>query len=463
MRLDRGFRVRGKTARHCLTLLQVGGMTVAALATLAIVLTLASSASAQTTETVLYEFGQLNSGTNPQGPLVFDAFGNLYGTTTSGGRYNSGTVFKLEPVSGGGWKQSEIYDFTGGADGGTPYAGLTVDATGNLYGTTVLGGSVGSINCLWGGCGTVFELTPDPNGGWKETVLHAFLGGEDGASPQAAVVFDQFGNLYGTTQGGAEGFGTVFKLTTVSGAWRESLLYVFMDGVDGGYPVGTLIVDTASNLYGTAAKGGSICNLYGCGVVFKLSLTSNGKWKQTVLHSFTGGKDGAVPEAGLAMDAAGNLYGTTFYGGIANACPSEGDAGCGVVFKLSPTSSGWRGAILHTFTGGADGAAPEATVTLDAAGNLYGTATAGGLNSCSTFYVGCGVVFELIHRAGAGWRERILHTFSDRMDGGAPLTGSGLILDSAGNLYGTSLGGFRSAGCPYGCGVAFELSPSATP
>lgn len=114
MRLDRGFRVRGKTARHCLTLLQVGGMTVAALATLAIVLTLASSASAQTTETVLYEFGQLNSGTNPQGPLVFDAFGNLYGTTTSGGRYNSGTVFKLEPVSGGGWKQSEIYDFTGG-------------------------------------------------------------------------------------------------------------------------------------------------------------------------------------------------------------------------------------------------------------------------------------------------------------------------------------------------------------
>ena len=203
--------------------------------------------------------------------------------------------------------------------------------------------------------------------------------------PWASVTFDALGNLYGTTQTGGQrgqqGYGTVFKLTPSSGGWVESVLHVFTDGLVGAYPVAALVVDAAGNLYGTAAKGGNACNLDGCGVVFKLSPTSSGEWRERVLHSFEGGKDGAVPLAALSLDATGNLYGTTFYGGVANGCPSTGTAGCGVVFELSPDSSGWKEMELHIFTGAGDGGAPGSGITLDGAGNLYGTTEAGGLKA----------------------------------------------------------------------------------
>jgi uncharacterized repeat protein (TIGR03803 family) len=430
------------------------------LAIIVIALSLASFASAQATETVLFNFGAPHSGIGPQGPLVFDAAGNLYGTTESGGTFGWGTVFKLAPSAVGGWTQTEIHTFTGAKDGGAPYAGLTIDAAGNLYGTTVGGGDLG---CTEGGCGTVFELSPNSSGKWTETVLYAFKG-TDGAAPQATVVFDALGNLYGTTnaggQRGAQGYGTVFRLAPSSGGWQESVLHVFADGSDGAYPVAPLVVDAAGNLYGTAAKGGNNCNLSGCGVVFELSLASSGEWRETVLHSFKGGKDGAVPLAGLTLDGSGNLYGTTVYGGVANGCPSSGTAGCGVVFEILPSASGWKENVLHIFTGAQDGGGPGSGITLDAAGNLYGTTEAGGLSTCSTFYTGCGIVFELTPRTGGGWKENVLHAFRDGRDGANPA--SGLIFDAAGNLYGVSSGGGPKRACSYGCGTAFELTSSTS-
>jgi uncharacterized repeat protein (TIGR03803 family) len=446
--------MRSKTVLRTRRLSQVAHLTLAAFA---LALSLSASVSAQTTETVLFNFGPPNSGLGPQGPLVFDTVGNLYGTTQTGGNYGYGTVFKLAPTAGGEWTQSVLYTFTGQKDGGAPYAGLTIDAAGNLYGTTVMGGD---LHCTEdGGCGTVFELSSDSSGKWNETVLYAFKG-TDGAAPWAGVTFDALGNLYGTTndggQGAQQGYGTVFKLTPGSGGWMETVLHVFDNGRDGAYPVAALAVDAAGNLYGTAAEGGRTCNLNGCGVVFKLSPTSNGEWREMVLHFFEGGKDGAVPLAGVTLDATGNLYGTTFYGG-ANGCPSTGTAGCGVVFELSPDSSGWKEIVLHVFTGAGDGGAPGSGVTLDAAGNVYGTTEAGGLSTCSTFYTGCGVIFELTPLAGGGWKEKVLHAFKDGEDGSNPTTG--VIFDAAGNLYGVSGdGGPKNGACPYGCGAAFELT-----
>ncbi len=344
----------------------------------------AHRAAAQATENVLYEFGAPNSGADPQGPLVFDAAGNLYGTTQSGGAYGWGTVFQLSPGPGG-WTQTELYSFTSGKDGGAPYAGLAIDAAGNLYGTTVLGGDLGGVNCyVEGGCGTVFELSRDSGGKWTETVLYAFGGGRDGNAPEAAVTLDSQGNIYGTTTNGGSqtsyGYGTVFRLTNTAGVWKESVLHRFTDGTDGGYPVSSVTVDAAGNVYGTTAGGGNeACNPpHGCGLVFKLSPNANGSWRETVLHSFLGGKDGSGPLAGLIFDAAGNLYGTTNAGGGAATCPDALSPGCGMVFELSPAQSGWKETVLHAFTGGKDGGSPWAPLTWDAAGNLYGNTYIGG-------------------------------------------------------------------------------------
>lgn len=434
-------------------------LSMAARSALLIAASVASSVLAQTTETVLYDFLPPSSGYGTLGPVALDSRGNLYGTTEAGGSYGWGTVFKLAPAASGGWTQTELHSFTSNADGGAPYTGLTIDAAGNLYGTTVAGGD---LRCTQGGCGTVFEFSQDSNGAWSETVLYAFRG-TDGASPQATVTFDAQGNLYGTTniggQRGQQGYGTVFKLAPGSGGWTETVLHTFKDGSDGAYPTARVIVDSAGNVYGTAAKGGKTCNLNGCGVVFKLSPTSSGQWKESVLYSFTGGADGAVPLAGLTLDASGSLYGTTVYGGIAGGCPGSGGVGCGVAFELSPTSSGWKETVLHTFTGGTDGGGPQSGLLFDDVGNLYGTAVMGGLSSCNTFYSGCGVVFELMP-TGGGWKEKVLHSFRDGKDGAAPVTD--LIFDSGGNLYGASgIGGHKPPACSYGCGVAFELTPAS--
>jgi uncharacterized repeat protein (TIGR03803 family) len=335
------------------------------------------------TESILYNFTGAADGGQPAAGLVFDVAGNLYGTANFGGSANCsmgcGTVFKLTPASGG-WTQSVLYTFTGGADGREPYARLLFDATGNLYGTTLLGGNIGSVCST--GCGTVFKLTP-ASSGWTETVLYAFAGGTDGASPYAGLAFDAAGKLYGTTSGGGtSGNGAIFKLTPGSSGWTEAVLHAFAGGSDGKNPYGDLILDAAGNLYGTASLGGAP----GFGLAFELLLNSKGSWRERVLHAF-GNTPSANPVAGLVMDAAGNLYGTTIAGANQTAC----GGGCGTLFKLAPASSGnWAYSVVHVFGHGADGFHPTGDLILDSAGNLYGTTEAGGAQ-------GSGMVFEIMH------------------------------------------------------------------
>jgi uncharacterized repeat protein (TIGR03803 family) len=281
------------------------------------------------------------------------------------------------------------------------------------------------------------------------SVLYSFRGQPDGAQPTASVIADSAGNLYGMTeQGGAYGYGAVFELKATG---RETVLYSFKGKSDGGYPFyGSLLLDGAGNLYGTTAAGGlfnSICPPEGCGVVFKLSPTG----RERALYSFTGGSDGYRPASSLIFDAAGNLYGTTAYGGADSSCVDpDGFYGCGVVFELSP--SGVE-TVLHSFTG-ADGWNPVSGLIRDHAGNLYGTTEAGGdLSACGGG--GCGVVFKL-DPTGV---ETVLYSFTGGSDGETPFPG--VVQDPAGNLYGTTeAGGDLSACGGGGCGVVFKVDPT---
>jgi uncharacterized repeat protein (TIGR03803 family) len=381
-------------------------------------------------ENAIYSFA---GGTDPKLPyagLIFDKAGNLYGTTELGGTNNQGTVFEITPNANGTWTETVLYNFTGGSDGGQPYGSLAFDTAGNLYGTTNFGGSA---NCNMG-CGTVFELTPGSSG-WTETVIYSFTGGSDGREPSARVRLDAAGNLYGTTLAGGNigsscstGCGTVFKLTHGSSGWTESVLYAFQGGSDGASPYDGLTFDPAGNLYGTTYSGGASAN----GTIFKLTPGSNG-WTETGLHSFTGGYDGKYPFGDLILDAAGNLYGTAFQGG----------AGYGVVYELSPNSKGgWRERSLHAFENAPAGN-PVAGLVMDPAGNLYGTTMLGATES--TCNGGCGTVFELMPVTGGSWTYKVVHVFGKATDGYHP-TGD-LILDSASNLYGTTeLGGEQGSG-----------------
>ena len=271
-------------------------------------------------DSVLYEFP---GGTGPSGPasaIIFDARGNVYGTTPGGGVYGSGTVYELTP-NAGGWTGSVLYNFAGGDDGNGPWSGVISDSAGNLYGTTLSGGNPG---CQWSGCGMVFELTPSASG-WSETVLYRFQGGSDGGNPSGGLIFDQQGNLYGLTgDGGSSGAGTAFELSPSAGVWTLNVLYNFAAGYS---PVASLITDTAGNRYGVNNGG-----LYGNGSIFKLTPSSSG-WIYTSLYDFpVSGSYGSGPNGPLYMDAQGNLYGTTQAGGDYQVCES----GCGVVFELTP-------------------------------------------------------------------------------------------------------------------------------
>ena len=316
------------------------------------------------TEKVLYSFNQ-TGGSYPEAGLILDAAGDLYGTTYQGGTHGQGTAFELTPQADGSWKEKVLHSFNI-TDGANPEAGLIFDAAGNLYGTTDQGGTYGF--------GTAFELTPQGDGGWTEKVLHSFNFNEtDGANPEAGLIFDGAGNLYGTTNGSGTGsVGTVFELTSkADGSWKEKVLYSF-DGSDGSNPEAGLILDRAGDLYGTTSSGGSD-NL---GTVFKLALKADGDWTEKVLYSFNE-TDGAYPEAGLILDASGNLYGTTVGGG------TNGD---GTVFELTPEGGGsWTEKVLHNFNG-MDGFAPYAGLTFDTAGNLYGTNTGGGTHNDGTAF-----------------------------------------------------------------------------
>jgi uncharacterized repeat protein (TIGR03803 family) len=299
---------------------------------------------------------------------------------------------------------------------------LAGGSEGDLYGTTNGGGVAGK--------GVVFKL--DTTG--TETVLHSFTDGADGGAPWAGVIRDSAGDLYGTTTGGGPSdYGVVFKLNTTG---TETVLHSFTGGADGGSPLAGLIRDSAGNLYGTAQAGGASV----LGVVFKLDTTGT----ETVLHSFTGGADGATPFARLIRDSAGNLYGTTQYGGGGSSGNNCYYGGCGAVFKLDTTGTE---TVLYGFTGGADGENPYPGLIRDSAGNLYGTTLSGGAS-------GLGVVFKL-DTTGV---EMVLYSFEGRADGESPF--AGLIQDSAGNLYGTTYGGGAfSSTCRGGCGVVFKLEP----
>jgi len=417
---------------------------LAAAAVLTMVLMLAPGAGAQGHYKTLIAAGDGRHGSSPDGSLIFDSSGNLYGTTLLGGNYSNhcyfgscGTVFQLTPNPNGRWPWTLSYDFHG-ADGDAPTTGVIFDAAGNLYGMTNRGGDYS--------LGAVFELTPEPGGGWTESVLHSFSGPE-GTYPGGNLIFDASGNLYGTTGWGC-GMGCVFEMMpNPDGSWTESVIYGFAccGGESGGYPVASLVFDSAGNLYGTTAFGGLPgCSpygngCYGMGVAFELSPNGDGTWTEKVLHHFTGGKDGATPTSALVFDSAGNLYGTTYWGGAYN--------GNGNVFRLKPNGDGtWTEQVLHQFTGGKDGGAPVAGVIFDGAGNLYGTATQGGA-------YGYGVVFRLRPRESGGVDYDVLHAFRDtRGDPGAlPLN---VVLDAAGNLYGITMGDGTTT-----FGTVFEITP----
>jgi len=363
---------------------------------------------------LLYTFATADEA--PSG-LVFDGAGNLYGTTYNGGAFNFGSVFELSP-SAGGWTRTDLYSFTDGTDGAlpSPYQSLVFDTAGNLYGTTTentrgvgevfklspnggtwtlsvlkifkAGAPYGALvfdasGNLYGtisnASGTVFEMSPASGGSWNYRILHTFKRfTRDGADPFAALAFDSSGNLYGTTRDGGDasncgalGCGTVFKFTPASGGtWHYRVIYRFKGGTDGKLPYAGVVSDSAGNLYGTTSEGGNEgCTIGsgGCGIVFELSPNSNGTYRETRIHLFTGpSKDGGAPNGGLILDHAGNLFGTTPFGG------SLAD---GTVYKLTPTAGRWKETVLYNFGDNGDGGQPDAGLISDSSGNLYGTTT----------------------------------------------------------------------------------------
>lgn len=408
----------------------------------------------QWSEKVIYSFNG-SDGSTPEGKLTFDQAGNLYGTTTYGGpRFggDNGVVFELTPADNGQWNESVVWNFTGGADGQNPTYGVIAGASGQLYGTI----SEGPYSPLKSN-GVVFELALSQKQ-WQETTLTNFPY-SDGSGPQSALIADAAGALYGTASyGGSYGYGTVFKLTNSALGWQETTLYNFTTGAPQGINSysnpSSLIFDSAGNLYGETETGGSS----DYGMVFELSPTASGQWTEKTLFNFTNAT-GIFPFGGLVLDSAGNLYGTTEEGGlIQNGCRF----GCGTVFKLSPQQGSWSEATLYNFAGGSrDGATPLAGVIFDQAGNLYGTASTGGIDgaACSS---GCGTVFKLSPSSGGTWTESVLYEFTDANgDGGSPQ--AGVVFDQGGNLYGTTFrGGSFDQVCGYlGCGTVFELSPKS--
>lgn len=511
------------------------------------------------TETIIYSFGfNSNDESNPAGALTFDKSGNLYGTAQSGGAsecgfyYGCGTVFTLTKGSSG-WAESTIYNFAGTGDGDTPSAGVVFDAAGDIYGTTEGYWSYGSVfelvpssggtwtettlfnaspnfynfygapvfdasgnlyvsavsssrssTCTAGSCGAIFKLSQGSSG-WATSMLYSFTGGADGDQPWGTLLFDTAGDLYTTTSAGANSIGSVDKLTPASGNWRVTVLYDFPVTTEGKVPNSGVIADGMGNYYGTTTQGGTT----GSGTVFKLSPNGSG-WKETILYSFTGiagtTTDGANPLGNLVMDASGTLYGTTEYGGgTNNNCYNAQYGQCGTVYKLAPNGDGtYAESILHTFTGYAtgDGATPIAGLIMDDAGNLYGTTEFGGTHNGGTafmlspsssgtwtetvldsfgasstdttnpdgplvrdsqgnlygtgggFYGGYATVFRL-SQSGSAWTESVLFTFNTQNSGSAPE--GGLILDSDGNLYGTTRGGGLNES-----GIVYKLSPSSS-
>lgn len=403
------------------------------------------------TLSVLHNFVGQPDGGYPGGMVVEDKDGNLYGTSEGGGSNCSpngcGTVWELSPTAGGVWTETILYNFQGtSTDGSSPWGGLAMDSRGNLWGTTQFGG--GSA-CGSTGCGTVFQLKRPASGSttWTHHLAHSFAGGtRDGAQPLGGVVFDSTGNVYGTAlSGGSQGHGIVFKMTPSGLSYTYGVIWNFGASGDASGPESTPVLDSAGNIYGTTVAGGSGTNPQG--TAWELSPSGSG-YTESVLYSFPNtGKTGYFPQAGLVLDAQGNLYGMNLFGGNFKNCAS----GCGTIFKLKPPTSGgaWTLNILYTFQGGSDGLNPYNAMTIDrATSTFYGSTpfSEGGTDDC-------GVVFSLQKPAtsGASWTFTTLHDF-DNTDGCHPTTG--MVLASDGSVYGTTNVGGAGA-----VGTVFQLTP----
>jgi uncharacterized repeat protein (TIGR03803 family) len=399
-----------------------GALTLAVLT--ALLLITARPAHAQG-EAALYNFcAQPNctDGNGPQSRLTSDGAGNFYGTTASGGAFGYGTVFEVSANGSGGWNESVLYSFCSeGApnctDGAYPaYSYVIFDSARNLYGTAAMGGA--------NGCGVVFELSPTGTS-WMETVLFSFGLSGSGCAPVNGLIMDRAGNLYGVTNSFGDGTETVFELSQVAGVWTQQMIYDL--GIAAPNSAG-LTMDAAGNIFGTSLS-----------TVFELSPNGSGGWNPTVIHTFTGApKDGSDVQGTPALDQYGNLYGTTDEGGERNY---------GTVYRLTPGQNGkWTEKVLYSFYGPPYHYNPWAGVVLDAAGNIYGTTLDGGEG---------GSVFELLVPVGkAKYKEKALWAF-DGEDGNEPY--GSLILDSLGNLYGTTAGVYPTVFH----GNVFGVNPSA--
>jgi uncharacterized repeat protein (TIGR03803 family) len=402
---------------------------------IAVLILLSTSLAQAAPEKTIYSFAAAapldSDGMEPYSQPVFDAKGNLFATTLTGGTHNAGIIFELSPSKNAEWVETILYEFTGGTDGGNPFAGLVFDHEGNLYGTA----SIGGVN----GTGVVFELSPTASG-WTYKVLYSFgayPSSGDGFAPNSPIVFDKLNNIYGTTNegGGAgcfEGCGTVFELSpTGTGEWKEQVIHRFTpNGKDGEVPSGGVTFGTNGNLYGTTPNGGTA----GSGVLYQLKYSSTTRsWSESIIHQFVGGKGaGSFPtNVILISDSTGNLYGTTDGGG-------EHDFG--TVFEAAYSSTtGWTTKVLYSFnaTYSGDGNSPHAGVTMDKQGNLYGTTSYGGEYN---YY---GTVFKLSKGDTGEWTETTLHSFTGGADGFYPEAG---VTIHDGLLYGTAMLGGNDSG-----------------
>jgi len=450
---------------------------------LTLTLTFALPASAAWKEKVLYSFQGGTDGSVPIGSLIRDSAGNIYGATQQGGAttcrspYPCGTVFQLVPPAkqGAPWTENVLHVFQGNAnnDGATPWGGLVMDSSGNLYGITAYGGTGNCV--LLGesvGCGAVYEMSPpkQKGGAWTETILYSFPTSKQGYVPNGDLVFDKSGNLYGATIfGGTKGTtcdvyyggqcGVVFEISPPKqkgGAWTQKVLHNFA-GIasgkqygDGAEPNGGLVLDSEGGVYGTTANGGNqgckTTSSIGCGTAFELKPPTKvgASWTEERIHVFTGGTDGGGPNGGLTFDPHGALYGTAGGGGSTSQ---------GVVFRLAAPkhSSKWVETVLHRFSASGDApCCPMAKVTLDASGNIYSVSLSGKYFRGTAFQLKRPATHEAL------WSFAILYTFEGTPDAAYPE--AGLIFDKAGDLYSTTKGGGTGT-CSGGCGTVFEIEP----
>ena len=368
---------------------------------------------------VIYNFDTNMIGAEPYAGVTLDGHGNIYGTNSHYG-VGYGTVYKLSNRNGV-WLASVLYEFAGGMDGAFPASRIVFGPDGSLYGTTSQGGGTG---CNAQGCGTVFKLSPAPNichaisCPWVETVLYRFTGGADGAVPEYGdIIFDSAGAIYGTTSGNNSSFGSVYKLTNSGGVWTETTLWTFSGGADGFFPEGGVVFNAAGNLYGTMSTG-----------VFELSPSAGG-WSETVLHTFNNMTDGSSAASNMVFDQAGNLYSDTDVLG-----PSQG----GTIFQMSPSGASWDFQVLYSFDGGRG--TVGTSLYLEPGGFLYGVRSANSADYGEAF------VYSLFYDTYS-----VLHEFSGGNQGSAPF--EGIVMDAEGNLWGTA-----ASGGTHGYGLVYEIT-----